>query len=254
MGSAVELKIISLPKDRERLSRLTAALDARKLFYSVIRGWPGEEAALSLEYFGVQSLRPGMSPGEIGCAFSHLDAYRASASEVTFVLEDDVVPNEVIPKLERIAELTRPGDVFLLGVSTKKEYLAGEAKQNGNLKFHKLDLFSIYMLRGACAYAIHSATAERITEVQRRRLYPADAWWRFVRKGAVSRILLLDAFTHPVITLADSNLEGERERQRNSTPLKWRVRRLLKPVATQFSHGIRSILGHELVYPSVDRK
>ena len=104
--------VVNLDRRTDRMEAVAARLSARGIAYEripAIDGWALDAAALARRTrpWRMRFLRGfGFSPGEIGCALSHLKLYRKMADEqidVACVLEDDAFPEpDFVAALARV--------------------------------------------------------------------------------------------------------------------------------------------------------
>lgn len=207
--------VLSMPKDKDRRVALSRRMQESGYAYEFCWGLDADQARAVLPELQVKKCRLGLLPNEVACAIGHLKIYDECAnSPFVMALEDDAIPirRDDLPPPDAIVPNLKVGDVLILGVSTKKEYLAGKPAKEIHSSAERLDVFSIYMLRGTVAYAVRSETARAIAESQRCEMWQADAWWHFFRTGVVKRFLYLEYFTHPPVELNTSNIESERQK------------------------------------------
>lgn len=205
-------RILSLPKDTGRRQLLDERLRRQGHAADYVMGLGPSEVPLALQAHGIGSVHPSMSPAEVSCALGHLEIYRRHPGAApVLVLEDDAIPLARPGEgPEVVAARLQPDEVLILGVSIKREHLAGRPAPHVHPEAVELDLFSIFMLRGAVAYAVPGEVRRRIAEAQARELRVADGWWHFHRCGAVRRFYFLEYFRHPPVTLQTSNIEAGR--------------------------------------------
>lgn len=211
-------QILSLAKDSSRREALEPQLQRYGYEYDYFWGFDAVQARTELAELRVTGCRNGLTPNEAACAIGHLAMYRSERQGgLNLILEDDAIPLDVqgLPPPGTIASHLRDGEVLIMGVTSKRQYLAGRPAPHLHPQAVRLDVFSIYMLRGTVAYAFNSATAEAITKLQTKKLMHADAWWHFLRKGAIRKIYFLEYFCHPEVTERNSNIESQRRIDRN---------------------------------------
>lgn len=176
-----------------------------------------------------------LTPGETGCALSHLEAWRrllASGADAALIFEHDVQPGAALARLDTQGFATH-FDVVVLGC---QQGLEGEQLLYGRRLpapagsaepplFAVPRRFTRYLFRST-AYWLRRDAAARLVEAQERYLRPADSWGHW--SGELGLHLgFVDACAHP-LDLRDSLLEGERQAIGYSLPRpswkQWRAR------------------------------
>ncbi len=134
---------------------------------------------------------PHLSPGQIGCAMSHMAAYeRLIARDLPYALivEDDVVlPPQIHGIVAGIEAALRPGDVVLMFNWPKNigVFSTVDAVPIGN---HRLCLpMQMSGLGSTAAYVITREAAEGILRVNRPVVVTSDNWNYFFENGALTR-------------------------------------------------------------------
>lgn len=208
----MKANIISLEKDTHRRTRLKELLKQTGYEYEIFCAIDKKSSQTAMKDLGTNEVSHNLTPGEIGCALSHLSLYENPSSDHIMILEDDVTPTSINPFSEDLSPPLNDGEVLLLGITTKREWLGYRRKEKRlGIDCMQLDAPSIPMLRGACAYVINKNTARAISALQKRKLSVADAWANFYKNRAVTRFLLAEHFEHPVASHEQSNLEEERQ-------------------------------------------
>lgn len=211
-----EVLVVSLEKDQKRREILMPNLEARGFEAQVFDAVGQDGLSQALSRLEVKNKREGLTVGEVGCALSHSSIYDGIPDHCDYVLilEDDVIPlrdNDL--RFGFGGEIER-GELMLLGVSSKREWLAAKRSKEEIRKLGvdwvQLDIFSIFFLRGTFSYLLSRDTAKDILAVQRNELQVADAWWHFFKKGAIKKVFYSEFFKHPEVTNSQSNLEGSR--------------------------------------------
>lgn len=181
---------------------------------------------------GVEKHSVPLSPAEVGCSLSHIEALRyflASDKDAALVIEDDVLglTSENRPLIDTLLQLVDSNEVVLLGgldgLSCKYDIM-------GRLDDRMIGLWHIpramhHWMWRTCCYAIGREAAHRIVELQTAWMDKADNWKQFAAKSDI-RILYLPIASHPVGNA--SNIEDFRSgafARRESVKF---VRRLLK--------------------------
>jgi glycosyl transferase family 25 len=203
-----------------------------------------------------------LSPSEIGCALSHMEAYArflASDERVALFLEDDVQGAEV--DLEHIARVaaTLEGEFFLAcggqdGLRSRRWLVGQRLCTAGGIAYFRINRHAYGQLWRTCCYAMTRHVAERMLARQTAVLARADEWEPLLRELG-NAAYFVDALSHP-LDLAASSIESERVELGDVTPER-RVGRIAEWIAELFrKRGIyRSILlaqlgriwGHETI-------
>lgn len=165
------------------------------------------------EYFSIISNRVQkiMTPGEVGCALSHIKIYEkismSSYDGYYLILEDDVsLSDKFFETIDLIANTNF--DVVILGGQDENPdrfYLWAKIDEFG---VASITPFFAKKIWSTCGYLINKKTAISILEIQRKNLSRSDSW------GAWSPLLGLNlGFINIVIHPSDrskSLIEGER--------------------------------------------
>jgi glycosyl transferase family 25 len=194
----VRAYVINLARSDDRRRHISAQLDASGIDYEFVPAVDG--AALSqadresLVHPSIRGAPQWLSaPGVVGCALSHLDAYRrivASGDRVAAVFEDDVVVNErtraVMDELEPHVE---DGDLVLLhfrSFAPCKFGRAGAVRLSMGLSLAPpLDPAAPV---ASAAYVISRSTAERLAAAVLPVHVSADSWAHYCSIGAIGRL------------------------------------------------------------------
>lgn len=241
----MKANIISLKKDVIRRDAIVSRLSDLTYDYTVYDAIDYEASSGAISRLGIELVSKEMTPGEVGCALSHLDIMVHATDSGVFILEDDVVPLIENPFRNNSEVDLIDGEVLFLGVSIKKEWLAYDASVTRlGMTCLRLDGLSIPMIRGACAYVMNKNTAMRIAQSQRKQLKVADAWKVFYRQGVVNRFLYAEVFVHPEVSLEQSNIETERSHRLARQSL---ARRFMKACVWSGFSLVRRITGSKMV-------
>lgn len=117
-----------------------------------------------------------LSPGHVGCALSHLDAYRRIVDEglaAALILEDDALIGEHgLQVVDRLLARLDPDQPKLILLSHAKYYrLFGGWRLDRERK-----IFPIHMARGTHAYLVTRAAARRMLDAMPRVTVVPDHW------------------------------------------------------------------------------
>ena len=209
--------LISLEKSIGKRQKLMSAFPNSYKDFNIINGVVGNELTAT-KYFNYtryysQKFRKLMTPGEVGCSLSHMQALEKIVDSKTcgLILEDDVQGNEQsFLDLKRIETQIGDWDFYLLGThpASKLEYILCESTVFSE-KVYKLNLSSLQFIYGAHCYVVGYKLAEHILENQKKFLLPADIWPALIREPKV-QIYFTNLFEHPVISKENSSLESDR--------------------------------------------
>ena len=127
-------------------------------------------------------------PGELGCALSHIEAYRLVVERklpYALILEDDAWLNPNVPQLLKAIERQYPpseANVFLL-----TWFNALGSRKLGALwsSYHVADVKSAYCAHG---YVVSNAAAEALVKALHPVRHLADCW-NWLRRHRVVRVL-----------------------------------------------------------------
>ena len=156
-----------------------------------------------------------MTPGEVGCALSHMKAYKNlihSGEEYALILEDDVIGND--KDIEKIQELmpellNRYGNRFVWYVGgmeglSKKYIYVKKTSIVGVYVVHELSKRYLYR---TSSYVVTKVAAEQILESQMKCLRIADSWDKILPREFM--MLYSSILKHPH-EREDSNIHLER--------------------------------------------
>lgn len=154
----------------------------------------------------------GLTPGEIGCALSHLAIYKKIRDEnikIAFVLEDDAVLdakiNVILDQIEQLDDATKP-NIYLF--SYTNDYRAKSLFED---KIANFSIHSFYNASCAHAYAINSLAAKNLCASLLPIKYEADRWSIFRHYFNINTYCVLPSIaTVNDINKTHSNIEQER--------------------------------------------
>ncbi len=187
------LHVISLPGSNERQAFIAGQLEGQGLPFSWLDGVNGralDAAEKALLYSEEKAVRQGgraLSPGEVGCALSHLKAYRTfldSGAELALVLEDDAALRpDFRSMLEGVVQAVDWQETDLLLLSHVQKYTEWGARPLvGDLRL--VHTVTAYNGNG---YLITRRGAEALLRELQPVFVPADSW-NYLRKRGVLRI------------------------------------------------------------------
>lgn len=176
-------------------------------------------ALSAVEYFrlAVAGRRVPMTPSELGCSLSHINAlqdFLSSDEEFVCIVEDDITFKEsqlsdiksTLKKLD-----TKPVVLHLGGQNglPGRWKIYGRAVNDASAPIWLVAPSSLRWLWRTCGYVANRSMAESIVATQLKRVALADSW-RSHAKVAGGVVLYYDAIDHP-IDLASSSIEKERK-------------------------------------------
>lgn len=137
----------------------------------------------------------GLSLGHVGCALSHLEAYRRMLNEgldAALILEDDALIGEhALQVIDRLLARLSPDEPTLILLSHAKYY----RPLGGSRLDRERKLFPIHMARGTHGYLLTQAAAARIlAAIPRVELVPDH--WELIRD--VCKIRILAVVPYPI--------------------------------------------------------
>jgi glycosyl transferase family 25 len=194
--------------------RILDAVDGRRLEGPQLTAVYEEAAAL-------RHASRSLTPPEIGCAASHLAAYRhivAQGTAVTLVLEDDALLGRLfLDVLERVVPMMNPGQPQAVLLSHVVRYSAWAGRRVD--KRHSL--YRPYEAYGAHAYVITLAGARAMLSA----LYPvrtAADDWAYVMKAGILEVSALIPYVVGTSPLSwQSQIGNERFHQQERAQPKW---------------------------------
>lgn len=138
---------------------------------------------------------PNFNSGQIGCALSHIDAYRKlieSDDSCSFIVEDDVIlPLQIDDLLDEIEDVIQEDEIFFLynrNIS-RCEYSSVNSINLKNGKFYRP--MSTKDIRTAAAYVVGKEAAKRLSNLNQNVVSVADNWNMFYENGAFSNSFVL---------------------------------------------------------------
>ncbi len=171
------------------------------------------------DYFelAVKGRSQPLSPGEVGCTLSHLEALKqflASGDDYALILEDDAIlpPKLTLANLENEVEaIDLPGNIILsLGGIQMKECRKVRGVYKETLFFKKTVLEVVpdfyHRVCYTVAYIVDQAMAQTLINYH-SMLRRADDWsylFDFNRNASIYMTYIVD---HPVIEVGERNLE-----------------------------------------------
>lgn len=179
---------IVLERSKERSNYIAAHLANRKLDYQLVSAIDGRtltpediEACCDMEQ--VNKYRSWLSNGAIGCALSHLKAYKeliATGEKAAFIVEDDaVLPENISDLLHEMEDHIKDSEVILLYYASFRPALfsaAGSTAISSGLLCFPMDIRQTIT---ATAYVIGRSAARNLENSILPICVTADAWYHY---------------------------------------------------------------------------
>lgn len=178
----MQIFVINLENDHARRDWISQQFDKLGIpfeFYQGVDGRALTPADLATSYdakWARRHIGKSMSPGEIGCALSHIGVYQEIVRRqlpYALVLEDDAtLPHDLAEVMEAIKPLISANQPeVILGSCGSKVKVSPPVKLAGKYQLHECSPTGI-----ACAYVVNSIAAKSLAS----RLHPvrnlADCW------------------------------------------------------------------------------
>jgi len=191
-GTPFALYAIAHPAFAERYNYITRHIAQRSAQKPVILGVVGREV---LERDPQFPRNPALSPGQLGCALSHLAAYRhmvENGVQQAIILEDDAALPEGFDDLARavLAEL-RAGEVIVFHspIMTRNAYSSHGARRFGQSLL--VTPFRPEATRTCLCYAIDIGAARNLLRGNGSARWLADSFGDFYAHGLVNYLRIL---------------------------------------------------------------
>jgi len=211
--------MVSLERDQDRRRMISQRFPATSEAIDVVYAVDGRifDAGNYFSYVtGLYSTEGVLlSPGEVGCALSHIEAYRrflASTASAALFLEDDVCgTDDDIVRITGLVEKLK-GDFFLCcggqnGLRSQR-WLRGKLRSYGGSMHYEVERNCYRQVWRTCCYVMSRRVAEEVLKKQLTILRKADDWGALL-KGTKSEVLFWDVLSHPV-EQGTSGIEIER--------------------------------------------
>ena len=179
----ISIFVVNLTESTERRKRIQEQLDQLGLqaeFFPAVRGKSLDAAELATNYDDSSFFRP-LSPGEIGCALSHVFIYKLIIErniDHCLILEDDVLISEHVSKImASIETVINPDSPELILLTSLKEY-----SENDSISLNIDNYRIVPVIRAGCThgYIITNAGARALYQYCYPIRKPAD-WWELVQ-------------------------------------------------------------------------
>lgn len=186
---------VALPHFRQRYEYIVAHMQSHFGSSFEVLGVMGKDCSASDLAEGIR-----LSPGQIGCAMSHLGIYRRMIEQdldCALVVEDDVVlPADIHKILHAIGPLLRRGEVIQLNNWKDGDCLLSRVAMSQVAGLNLYQPLDATALGSACAYVIDRQAAESILKINFPLCVTADNWEYFYQKDCLSTARV--AFPSPV--------------------------------------------------------
>lgn len=215
----MKIFLISLQEDTARRTLLNSRFPTTFEEFEVVNAIDGRSIS-ALDYFELtaplfRTERHLLSPGEVGCALSHVEAYRRFLStdeKMALFIEDDIEGcDEDIARIMRVAGKLN-GDFLLCcgaqdGLRSRK-WLIGKPRQSGDVGVFVVNGHCYRQMWRTACYVLSRGMAASLLAKQTEKLRKADDWAALL-KYSEGEVLFLDALSHPVGD-GGSRIETER--------------------------------------------
>jgi len=210
-----EILILSLPEAAARRRLVHAQLDFPGMpSYRVLEAVDGsalDERALAAGYDEQAAIRHCGRPltrPEIGCAMSHLAAYRTMLERnlpLALVMEDDALIGlhamQVLRRLVRMIDPSRPEVVLLSRAGRTSAWGGRKVDRN-----HRL--YRVHGANGAYGYLITQAAARTMLQALHPVRTPADDW-RHLMRARIVQVFALVPYCIGIAALGENSHIGE---------------------------------------------
>lgn len=211
----MNIYLISLEKDRERREKMKLSFPEYYLNMKWVKAINGKDM-IAKDYFSYaneyyKKNKKIITPSEVGCGLSHLEAYRdflKTDEEYCLILEDDIIGDDNdIMQIEKIMEFERPNGLVLFGgqEGLPQDYSKYIYVKKVNQLFLISEFSKKFIIRAHC-YVINREIARYLIDFHEKNLQVADHWMILLKN---KKMYYLDVIKHP-LDLSDSNIENER--------------------------------------------
>ncbi len=203
------------PERRKKFFLKNSCLDTLPIIEVGVNG----NCLSAKEYYnyGVRANTIPMSPAEVGCSLSHIEAYKFMINnniDYIIILEDDIefLSGCSIEDLKKLSSIVKREDVMLLGGLEgldAKNHLMGKVISN-NPKVWSIPVPMHRWCWRTCSYIIGRNAAQRILNIQLDLMQKADNW-RYFSNNTSLNIMYSPIFSHPN-DVSESSIENERSK------------------------------------------
>lgn len=215
----MKIFLISLPQDEVRRELLRDRFPRESEAFEIVNAVDGR-AMNARAYFQLvaplyRSKGALLSPAEVGCALSHLDAYRRFLStdeEMALILEDDVEGrDEDISRIRRVAGQLDNDFLLCCGAQDglrSRRWLLGKQRNSSELGVFTVNGHSYRQMWRTACYVLSRGMAADLLARQSAMLHKADDWASLLR-ASKGEVLFCDVLSHPSQHFG-SSIEAER--------------------------------------------
>lgn len=216
--------LISLKKDENRRLSLSLKFPERYQQFILFDAIDGRSLSAD-DYYSALSThfkfnKTLMTPGEIGCALSHvrvLEKFLMSDKKFALIIEDDVIGDDTdLEYIESLVECLDDNSILICGGqlinNLTKRLLFGE-KIFGSI--YRVANASKCYISGTCCYVVTRKVARHIIDHQKNMLTVADDWGVFFKDSKKFNFYFLNILEHPQ-DLTSSNIEEHRQSKQTS--------------------------------------
>jgi len=209
--------LVSLQDDVQRREELKKRFPKYYDSFKIIDAVDGRKLSAK-EYFQktahyVKKSNKMMSPSELGCSLSHMNAltdFLSTDEQFALILEDDIIGTDVdIDKIINISKKLEKNALLHCGCQnglSLVEYLYGKKVLEDDV--WELSEFSYKYIMRTASYLVTKNSAKAILDYQQREIVLADNWYKFFTNTLI-KIYFTHIFTHPT-ELENSHIEAER--------------------------------------------
>jgi len=203
MKSNIKIIVISLKKSK-RISKLKNRLNNINVKFKILKAIDGklykENNKLNYIYnkeITTKNIGREMSESEIGCAASHLKAYRyilKNKIKQAIIMEDDAYPSNFISRWIKSNVQVENNKIlnfycYPYGVINKKPY---KKFFNNSIKVHKV----VGYTTGAACYQINNYTCQKIIRLTKNKVSGLPDWPFSILKDKIELMITLPFLAH----------------------------------------------------------
>lgn len=211
--------LISLPQDEGRRDLLKSRFPQASKAFEIVSAIDGRSMS-AREYFQFaaplyRAKGELLSPAEVGCALSHLNAYRQflnTDEKMALILEDDVEGcDEDIRRILRVAGQLDNDFLLCCGAQDglrSRKWLFGKQRNASEAGVFTVNGHSYRQMWRTACYVLSRGMAADLLARQSEVLHKADDWAALL-KYSKGEVLFCDVLSHPA-QHAGSSIEAER--------------------------------------------
>ena len=211
--------LISLPQDEARRKLLKGRFPQAWEAFEIVSAVDGRSMS-AREYFQLaaplyRSKGELLSPAEVGCALSHLEAYRQfldTDEKMALILEDDIEGrDEDISRIARVAGQLDKDFLLCCGAQDwlrSRRWLFGKQRSSSEPGVFTVNGHSYRQMWRTACYVLSRGMAADLLARQSAVLHKADDWASLLKRSK-GEVLFCDVLSHPA-QHAGSSIEAER--------------------------------------------